>query len=201
MKFENELQVQCNDRIVSLDGLRGLAVLSVLVGHCLPIVGWFGHIGVTVFFALSGYVVAGAVDRAKRLNQSVFNVYLNRFARILPGVALMCLLSLLTVPNFSHDISSILEFHYNYLLVEGKTSIPTPVQMWSVCVEMHFYAIFIGVMWFVKNKYLYPIVTVLGFFLLIKSHFLAIDMWDADYAAYLYYGSLYNFAPILLEIS
>ncbi|MEB3239727.1 MAG: acyltransferase family protein, partial [Cyanobacteriota bacterium] len=44
-----------------LDGLRGLAVLAVVIYHLCP--PWLpgGFVGVDVFFVLSGYVVTGVL--------------------------------------------------------------------------------------------------------------------------------------------
>lgn len=44
-------------RIPALDGLRGVAILLVVVFHAWPDVMPGGSYGVTVFFVLSGYLI------------------------------------------------------------------------------------------------------------------------------------------------
>ncbi|HEY6634306.1 MAG TPA: acyltransferase family protein, partial [Acidimicrobiia bacterium] len=45
-------------RIPALDGLRGIAILMVVVGHSYPYTyGLGGTVGVTLFFVLSGFLI------------------------------------------------------------------------------------------------------------------------------------------------
>ncbi|MEC7726454.1 MAG: acyltransferase family protein, partial [Planctomycetota bacterium] len=68
------------DRIAALDGVRGVAILLVLVMHSLyigPLFGldvmahpyaraaWLGWSGVDVFFVLSGFLITGILVRSK----------------------------------------------------------------------------------------------------------------------------------------
>ena len=77
-----------------LDGLRAIAILSVvfyhLYGERLP----NGFLGVDVFFVISGFVVSYTVSRRYR-GQSAFHFvldfYARRFTRIMPAL-LVCLL-------------------------------------------------------------------------------------------------------------
>ena len=96
---------QKSTRILELDGLRGIAVLLVLINHFNK--SWLpgGFIGVDVFFALSGYVVSRSVlQRAgEKLGQGLVGFYKRRFVRILPAlvicVLLTTLLSVLFIPR------------------------------------------------------------------------------------------------------
>jgi len=92
-------------RVVELDGLRGLAVLLVLINHFNK--DWLpgGFIGVDVFFVLSGYVVTLSVFRRKLLNNgnTIIEFYKRRFLRILPAlivcVLMTTLFSVLFIPK------------------------------------------------------------------------------------------------------
>src|SRR5579862_5038167 len=70
-----------------IDGLRGVAVLSVIGYHCgIPCFGG-GFIGVDVFFVISGYLICSIIHR--ELQQGTFSIarfYERRFKRILPAL-------------------------------------------------------------------------------------------------------------------
>jgi peptidoglycan/LPS O-acetylase OafA/YrhL len=92
-------------RIPELDGIRGMAILMVLVYHfvyqgnqaILPhkLAGLlsFGWSGVDLFFVLSGFLIGGILLDA-RDSANYFKVfYVRRFYRILPLYGALCLLS------------------------------------------------------------------------------------------------------------
>ena len=78
-----------------LDGLRGLAVLSVFAVHSLPHEASGGFIGVDVFFVLSGYLIGSLTLRdIDRGTFSVSGFYVRRLRRLGPAlltVLLACL--------------------------------------------------------------------------------------------------------------
>ena len=80
-------------RVVELDGLRGVAVLLVLVNHFNKT--WLpgGFVGVDIFFVLSGYVVTLSVFKRRLLNSgnTIIEFYKRRFLRILPAL-IVCIL-------------------------------------------------------------------------------------------------------------
>ena len=80
-------------RIPGLDGLRGLAVLAVLLFHLWPNLLPGGFIGVTVFFSLSGYLITSILlhelDATGRISLRRF--YSRRFRRLLPASLLTLL--------------------------------------------------------------------------------------------------------------
>ncbi len=80
-------------RVVELDGLRGVAVLLVLINHFNKT--WLpgGFVGVDIFFVLSGYVVTLSVFKRRLLNSgnTIIEFYKRRFLRILPAL-IVCIL-------------------------------------------------------------------------------------------------------------
>src|SRR5205809_2840954 len=79
-----------------IDGLRGVAVLSVLLFHLgAPAFGW-GYVGVDVFFVISGYLIGGIV--LTELGTHTFSLgrfYERRIRRIFPALFFMLGLSFL----------------------------------------------------------------------------------------------------------
>ncbi len=71
-----------------IEGLRGVAILSVVLYHAHVVPG--GFVGVDVFFALSGYLITGLlVDEIRRDGRIDFvNFYSRRARRLLPAAAL-----------------------------------------------------------------------------------------------------------------
>ncbi|MHB1220386.1 MAG: acyltransferase family protein [Gammaproteobacteria bacterium] len=94
-------------QIKSLDGLRAIAILLVLVTHtCQRIPGlsfvywntewatpiYNGWMGVDLFFVLSGFLIGSII--IKNLNNNTFSIisfYRHRFFRILPAYFFMIL--------------------------------------------------------------------------------------------------------------
>lgn len=77
-----------------IDGLRALAVLSVIVYHLDA--AWLpgGFTGVDIFFAISGFVVSASVDRLPRVGAGaeLLRFYARRLRRIAPAL-IVCLLA------------------------------------------------------------------------------------------------------------
>lgn len=78
-------------RLAGLDGLRGLAVAMVLGYHLWPTVLPGGFVGVTLFFALSGYLITTLLlrelDRTGTIDLRAF--WARRARRLLPAAVLV----------------------------------------------------------------------------------------------------------------
>ena len=146
-----------NKRIAGFDGLRAIAVLMVFLQHRLfGDIGEIGHLGVWIFFALSGFLIIGILS-AQRLrieeNGSGFVVELKRFLfrrtlRIFPiyylMLTVMCVLMLFGIA--SPELASGMPFHFAYLsnfwigsvlhYWPGRYS-----HLWSLAIEEQFYLV------------------------------------------------------------
>lgn len=78
--------------IPAFDGLRGIAILAVLLYHCHPrlqgtpfeaFIVW-GWSGVSLFFVLSGFLITGIILDAKSSPRFYANFFARRFLRIWP---------------------------------------------------------------------------------------------------------------------
>lgn len=73
-----------------VDGIRAVAVLSVLAYHAFPKLLSGGFIGVDVFFVISGYLISGII--LAEIDSGTFTVrrfYARRIRRIFPALALV----------------------------------------------------------------------------------------------------------------
>ena len=144
-------------RIPSLDGLRAVSILLVLLQHTVQRyglhhpVGWKlwavsnGAFGVYIFFVISGYLITSLLlhERETRGSISLRGFYLRRFFRIFPPlyvyVGLIVLLGFLgRIAVTRTDILSALFFFHNY----GPTGSSWALEhFWSLSVEEQFYLI------------------------------------------------------------
>lgn len=146
--------------IEGIDGLRAVAVLAVVAFHLNPALAPGGFRGVDVFFAISGFVVTGALMGRQAAN--VFDLaagfYAARVRRILPAL-IVCLLTtalvttLLTPPSWLATqtrnvmVAAFLGFSNLVLMLGGGYFEPSAaydpfLQTWSLGVEEQFYLIF-----------------------------------------------------------
>jgi peptidoglycan/LPS O-acetylase OafA/YrhL len=78
-----------------VDGLRAIAVLSVVLFHAFPSVLTGGFVGVDVFFVISGFLISGIIYRES--NEGTFSFkgfYSKRVRRIFPALLLVILFCL-----------------------------------------------------------------------------------------------------------
>ena len=75
-----------------LDGLRAIAVLTVVVFHSRGGVFPGGYIGVDVFFVLSGYLITSLLmsEHGRNGRISFRRFYARRALRLLPALLLVC---------------------------------------------------------------------------------------------------------------
>ena len=73
-----------------IDGLRGIAVLSVLAVHSFPQWVQAGFIGVDIFFVLSGFLITGILIQSLEAGRfSYADFYARRTRRIFPALCLV----------------------------------------------------------------------------------------------------------------
>jgi peptidoglycan/LPS O-acetylase OafA/YrhL len=78
-----------------IDGLRGVAVLIVILYHAGVGLTPGGYVGVDVFFVVSGFLITSLVMRETSLRQfTLKSFYVRRIARIAPSLLLTLMLSL-----------------------------------------------------------------------------------------------------------
>ncbi|HLK35280.1 MAG TPA: acyltransferase [Polyangiaceae bacterium] len=135
-------------RIQALDGLRGIAVLAVILfHHALFGAGW---VGVQLFFVLSGYLITSNLLRDKELPAAAFfgSFYRRRSLRIFPVyfaylAVLACLAAVSSkAREFHDDWPYLVSYTYNltHLSAEWKLSWWYS-HFWSLCIEEQYYLV------------------------------------------------------------
>ena len=101
-------------RIPALDGVRGVAILLVLMFHQTILVpqnrldsliarlGGMGWVGVDLFFVLSGFLITGILLDAKGQAHYFRNFYARRVLRIFPLYYAVVFVSLVVLPHIHH---------------------------------------------------------------------------------------------------
>ncbi|MDY7577598.1 acyltransferase [Herbaspirillum sp. RTI4] len=70
-----------------IDGLRAVAILSVIFYHAFPSLLQGGFVGVDIFFVISGYLITKLILQSLYLEQfSVKGFYVRRIKRIFPSL-------------------------------------------------------------------------------------------------------------------
>jgi peptidoglycan/LPS O-acetylase OafA/YrhL len=78
-----------------IDGLRALAVLTVIAFHGFPEYLAGGFVGVDVFFVISGFLISGIIlDETRVGTFSLQRFYARRVRRIFPALLLVLAFSL-----------------------------------------------------------------------------------------------------------
>ncbi len=145
--------------VAGLDGLRALAVMTVMAFH----LGWSfvpgGAFGVSLFFTLSGYLITQVMladhDRVGKVDLKRF--WTRRLRRLVPG-SIVCLIAVTVVALFGllegdrlrGDLFAALGYSANWRFATAETtyaqlfeSTPSPVlHFWSLAIEEQFYIIF-----------------------------------------------------------
>ncbi|GGN09340.1 hypothetical protein GCM10009721_41530 [Terrabacter tumescens] len=131
-----------------LDGLRGIAVLSVVLFHTATGWGANGFVGVDVFFALSGFLITSLLLREHRLTGGITlsAFYLRRALRLVPALVTVVLavvgLSVVTgrVGAVVPGAAASLLYLSNWWIYSGHPA-PLLEHTWTLSIEEHFYLV------------------------------------------------------------
>ena len=138
--------------VPAIEGLRGVAILIVMLAHL-----GFGNqvparFGVTLFFFISGYLITGILLRENPV--AIGNFYARRFLRLAPALFVMVVsiaiiyMALGIRPN-GLEITAALFYFMNYYVLLGGTMVLPFDALWSLAVEEHYYLIY---PWIIRHK-------------------------------------------------
>ena len=151
------------ERKLEIQGLRAIAVGSVLLFHIWPNLLPGGYVGVDVFFVISGYLITGLLIREAEISGriSLLNFYERRIRRLLPAATLVLVSVALCVgilpearwEETAYELIAsavyVENWHLAWLAVDylGSENAPSPVQhYWSLSIEEQFYIVWPAIM-------------------------------------------------------
>jgi len=171
----------------ALDGVRGLAILMVLVFHFVAQatatnraeagLKWllsYGLLGVDLFFVLSGFLITGILYDARAERSYFKSFYMRRVLRIFPlyyGVLAVVFFVLPRVPALQGSEIAALREHQAwawlygvnvYLSWHGGWVLSYIEHFWSLAVEEHFYFVWPFVVWLLARRPRALMATALG---------------------------------------
>ena len=162
-----------------IDGLRAVAVLSVVIFHAFPEYLGGGFIGVDVFFVISGFLITSLILREQREERfSLRHFYARRIRRIFPALSLVLgfglvagwiCLNFMEYKQLTKHTGSSAIFITNFMLLreagyfDNAADTKPMLHLWSLAIEEQFYLAWPLVLMFFKRlpRWLFPVLVVL----------------------------------------
>ena len=162
-----------------IDGLRAIAVLSVVIFHAFPEYLGGGFIGVDVFFVISGFLITSLILREQREERfSLKHFYARRIRRIFPALSLVLgfgliagwiCLNFMEYKQLTKHTGSSAIFITNFMLLreagyfDNAADTKPMLHLWSLAIEEQFYLAWPLVLMFFKRlpRWLFPALVVL----------------------------------------
>lgn len=157
------------NHMVQLDGLRGVAILCVMIWHfvnhdspLVQAVQW-GWVGVRLFFVLSGFLITGILLRARQqlqstnqsTGQTIRNFYIRRFLRIFPVYYVFIFALFVMHPVMRQNFAWFATYLQNVMFaIDGEFSVGA--HLWTLAVEEQFYLVWPCVILFLPQRWLLP---------------------------------------------
>ena len=178
-----ESESPTDGRIASLDGLRAIAIVLVLIGHGSYSLPWptqnmfleNGRLGVRIFFVLSGFLIytLSAREITRHGSFSVKHFYLRRIIRIFPAFYTYLILiaicsavgyldvswsSLICAGTFTMNVESLWGGWFS-TAATGSGTLATWVVLhyWTLAVEEQFYLSWPIVIWLRSRNWLWGV--------------------------------------------
>ena len=202
-----------------IDGLRAIAVISVIIYHLNE--NWLpgGFLGVDIFFVISGFLITGIIVTEIQQNSFSFKqFYTRRIKRIYPAfITVMALVSFIASAIFIYNdfnklrktIELAIAFLSNlYLgLTQGYFDLSAnenpALHIWSLAVEEQYYLIFPLILILAYKKFreikVLFIITLILFFILLATSFIPANFYkEVLHQPNIYYLSNLRFPELLV---
>jgi peptidoglycan/LPS O-acetylase OafA/YrhL len=189
----------------ALDGLRGVAILLVIIYHNFGFINYFffGWLGVDLFFVLSGFLITDILLKSFGSPNYLRNFYARRVLRIFPVYYLSLILFLVVLPlipslhvsltYYTDNQLWLWTYLQNWLYIFKPTSSSDVLHhLWSLAVEEQFYLLWpIAIILLKKPKYLLVLISMI-LLAVIATRFI---IWTYAIKDFSYYN-LYTFSRI-----
>ncbi|EOX4866044.1 acyltransferase family protein [Haemophilus influenzae] len=202
-----------------IDGLRAIAVISVIIYHLNE--SWLsgGFLGVDIFFVISGFLITGIIITEIQQNSFSFKqFYTRRIKRIYPAfITVMALVSFVAsaifIYNDFNQLRKTIELATAFLsnfylgLTQGYFDLSAnenPVlHIWSLAVEEQYYLIFPLILILAYKKFreikVLFIITLILFFILLTTSFIPAYFYkEVLHQPNIYYLSNLRFPELLV---
>lgn len=146
-----------------LDGLRGIAILSVLLHHFgVHLPGWldWGPTGVRIFFLLSGYLITLSLWKLESPGPGgywygLFSFHRRRMVRLTPSLYFMLLIAaIFSVEGYREALHWHAAFLSNFYVLKMDYWPGAASHLWSLSVQEQFYLLWPFLLLIVPRKYL-----------------------------------------------
>lgn len=151
-----------------IDGLRAIAVVSVVIFHAFPTLLPGGFVGVDIFFVISGFLISGIIsDRLLAGNFSFLDFYGRRIRRIVPTL-LVVLTACYSIgwatllpgefKQLGKHIVAGVAFVSNFTLwreagyFDSSANLKPLLHLWSLGIEEQFYIVWPLALWLCRKR-------------------------------------------------
>ena len=179
-----------NTYLKPIDGLRGLAILLVIMFH--RDVVYFGWTGVILFFVLSGYLITKVLmvenEKQTPLKTKLKNFWARRILRIFPlyyfylFILILVLLAGWTTSQAGMEMTSLFTYTYNFYLINiyerhGPSFLAG--HFWSLSIEEQFYLFYPLLIFLCRRRHLkIAVISLIVFSVLFRLFF---TVFQPDY--------------------
>jgi peptidoglycan/LPS O-acetylase OafA/YrhL len=187
-------------RYEHIDAVRAIAVMLVVIahaglGHLIP-----GGSGVTIFFAISGFIITTVLlkEWKKTGRFDIGGFYIRRAVKLVPPLVVALIIPTLIyatlggVINWNAFGGQIL-FYFNWVKLDHPQVLPGSPVVWSLSIEEQFYIVFAALwLWLVRSSRTIPWLAGLSVVVIITStalRFVLADPGNEQAADRIYYGS------------
>lgn len=209
-----------NTRVPELDGMRGLAILMVLVFHILEVaspltknsvvifinrlagVGWMG---VDIFFVLSGFLITSILLNTRSQPRYFTNFYARRILRIFPLYFVIVGGIFIFLPLLAPDTAANTQGSWPYFVLYLQNWLVIPLlnlgkfpalvgPSWSLAIEEQFYLIWPALVFVLSRRKMgFLMAGLLAFSLVLRVLIVHFDTTHKYVVHFLYFSTITRF--------